>query len=211
MRFLPVHCVAIAGLLGAGSACADGDGLATSADRVPWPRFEGRIVSAAPAPAWRADLAPFEQTGLQVRRVGVLGDMYFGSSGSGSKTESSGFRATSGLIVGSRSALLGSLPVSSTGGLAAFDRRLFGTPGSSLGGLGDGGSENTTVPYLGVGYTSLSAKSGWSFRADLGVISLSPGGAAGLGRVVGGSQSLDEVVRDMRLAPIFQLGVSYSF
>jgi len=29
--------------------------------------------------------------------------------------------------------------------------------------------------------------------------------------VVGGSQSLDDVVRDMRLAPVVQLGVSYSF
>ena len=31
------------------------------------------------------------------------------------------------------------------------------------------------------------------------------------GEFVGGSQSLDDVVRDMRLAPLVQLGVSYSF
>jgi hypothetical protein len=31
------------------------------------------------------------------------------------------------------------------------------------------------------------------------------------GRVFNGSQSLDDVVRDMRLAPVVQLGVSYSF
>jgi hypothetical protein len=29
--------------------------------------------------------------------------------------------------------------------------------------------------------------------------------------VVGGTQSLDELLRDMRLAPMLQVGVSYSF
>jgi hypothetical protein len=68
-----------------------------------------------------------------------------------------------------------------------------------------------TVPYLGVGYSSLVAKSGWSFTADLGVVSRSPGNVVRLGRVFNGGQSLDEVVRDLRLAPHVQLGVSYSF
>ena len=66
-------------------------------------------------------------------------------------------------------------------------------------------------PYLGVGYSSMVAKSGWSFTADLGVVSRSPGNVVRLGRVFNGGQSLDEVVRDMRLAPHVQLGVSYSF
>ena len=71
--------------------------------------------------------------------------------------------------------------------------------------------DNTTVPYIGIGYSNLSTKSGWHFSADLGVVSQSPGNVVRFGRVFGGSQSLDDVVRDMRLAPVVQLGVSYSF
>jgi hypothetical protein len=70
---------------------------------------------------------------------------------------------------------------------------------------------NGTLPYIGVGYSSLAARSGWSFSADLGVVSQSPGNVVRFGRVFGGSQSLDDVIRDMRLAPVVQLGVSYSF
>jgi hypothetical protein len=61
-----------------------------------------------------------------------------------------------------------------------------------------------------VGYTSLYGKSGWGFSADFGLMALSPGSAVKLGRVLGG-QSLDDVLRDMRLSPLVQLGVSYSF
>jgi hypothetical protein len=39
----------------------------------------------------------------------------------------------------------------------------------------------------------------------------SPGGALGLGRVIGGSQGADELVRELRLAPLLQLGVNYAF
>ena len=63
----------------------------------------------------------------------------------------------------------------------------------------------------GIGYSNLSAKSGWHFSADLGVVSQSPGNVVRFGRVFSGAQSLDDVVRDMRLAPVVQLGVSYSF
>jgi hypothetical protein len=32
-----------------------------------------------------------------------------------------------------------------------------------------------------------------------------------LGRVVGGSQSLDDLVRELRLSPVLQFGASYAF
>jgi len=66
------------------------------------------------------------------------------------------------------------------------------------------------VPYFGFGYTGLPSKAGWGFSADLGVMALNPGSAVKLGRVFGG-QNLDDVLRDMRLSPLVQLGVSYSF
>ena len=48
-------------------------------------------------------------------------------------------------------------------------------------------------------------------KADVGVMALNPGSAVKLGRVVGGNQSLDDVLREMRLSPLVQVGVSYSF
>lgn len=74
----------------------------------------------------------------------------------------------------------------------------------------------TSVPYVGVGYTSVgdlrgSWASSWRFSADLGVMALSPASATRLNRVVGGQQTLDDALRDMRLAPLLQVGVSYTF
>ncbi|MEO8299745.1 MAG: hypothetical protein ABI574_18260 [Burkholderiales bacterium] len=74
----------------------------------------------------------------------------------------------------------------------------------------------TSVPYVGVGYTNAgdlrdSWASTWRFSADLGVMALSPSSAARLNRVVGGQQTLDDALRDMRLAPLLQVGVSYTF
>jgi hypothetical protein len=76
---------------------------------------------------------------------------------------------------------------------------------------GDSSVDAPTLPYVGIGYTGLSPRGGWSFNADVGVVSLSPGNAAKLGRFFGGGQSLDDAVRDMRWSPVLQLGVSYSF
>jgi hypothetical protein len=69
---------------------------------------------------------------------------------------------------------------------------------------------NTTLPYLGIGYTGLSSRGGFSFSADLGVVALTPGSDVRFGRAPAGP-NLDEAVRDLRLTPMVQLGVSYSF
>ena len=92
----------------------------------------------------------------------------------------------------------------------SVDRRSVG--GLQLPGLPDTSPDSSgAVPYLGVGYTGLSGKAGWGFSADLGVMALNPGSAANLGRVFGNVQNLDDVLRDMRLSPLVQVGVSYSF
>ena len=179
LRFLLGVCAATS-LASAAEARAEGDGLATSADRVPWARFDARIVAS---PSWRADLLPFERSGLRIGGVGLLGDVYFGGAATDRRASAAGFRATSGIVIGSR---------------APF-------------GLADASADISTVPYVGVGYSNAWPKSGWRFNADLGVVSRSPGNVTGIGRVVGGSQSLDDLVRDLRLAPVVQLGVSYSF
>ena len=197
-------------LLSCMAAWAAGEGLSTSADRVPWAQFQTRIGYGPGAPAWRANLAPAERIGLQVGGFNVLSDMYLFGAKEAPNAPVTGFRATSGLIIGSRSPWLnaGAMPASS--GLAN-DRRGFGSVPPSIASATDPGFDSTTVPYIGIGYTNLWAKSGWSVSADLGVVSQNPSNVARFGRVFGGSQSLDDVVRDMRLAPLVQLGVSYSF
>jgi hypothetical protein len=64
------------------------------------------------------------------------------------------------------------------------------------------------VPYLGVGYSSASLRRGWGFAADVGLMALSPGTVGG---AFSGQRSTEEVLRDLRLTPTLQLGVTYSF
>jgi len=210
MRNVLWICAALAAALPLADARAEGEGLSANPDSVPWARFQSRIGYAPCAPGWRADLAPTERTGLQVGSVGLLGDVYFGSTPTPQATSVGGFRATSGLLIGARSTAPGAIPTP-TSGLLATDRRLFGASASAFTYPADPSVDNTTVPYIGIGYSNLWPKSGWRFSADLGVVSQSPGNMVRFGRVFNGSQSLDDVVRDMRLAPVVQLGVSYSF
>ena len=210
MRNVLWICAAAAGALAMADARAEGDGLSANADRFAWTRFQSRIAFAPGAPGWRADFAPIERTGLQVGSLGLLGDVYLGGAKPAAGTPAAGFRATSGILIGARSPLLTTATSPASGGLFASNRRLFGaSPGALV--ASESSVDSSTVPYIGIGYSNLSAKSGWSFSADLGVVSQSPGNVVRFGRVFGGSQSLDDVVRDMRLAPVVQLGVSYSF
>ena len=180
--------------LWAGSAIAEG--LSTDADRVPWARFDARVLPLG-APQWKSELAPYERSGLKLGRLGIVGDMYFGSGVASS--EHGGFRATGGLVAGTRQ----------FSSATSLDRRAISPPGVAS--TSDPAIDSSTVPYLGVGYSNAWPKSGWRLSADLGLVSYSPGSATGVGRVLGGSQSLDDLVRDLRLAPVLQLGVSYSF
>lgn len=190
------------------AALAGGEGLSTDADRVPWARFQGRISYAAAAPVAATPLAPSDGTGLQVQGMSLMGDVYFG----GSRTSAGGFRATSGLIYGSRISLAGMSAMVPASGLVNVDRRVFGaTPTGPSYATDPANDSSGTLPYIGVGYSSLAARSGWSFSADLGLVSLAPSNAVRFGRVFGGSQNLDDVVRDMKLTPVIQLGASYSF
>ena len=210
MRNLLWICAAVSSALATVGAHAEGEGLSANADRFAWSSFQSRIAFAPGAPGWRADFVPIERSGLQVGGLGLLGDLYLDGSKPAAGTPSTGFRATSGVLIGARSPLLGTATSSSAGGLFASNRRLFGaSPGVLT--ASDASVDSSTVPYIGIGYSNLAVKSGWSFSADLGVVSQSPGNVVRFGRVFTGTQGLDDVVRDMHLAPVVQLGVSYSF
>ncbi len=193
--------MALAAMLAATAARGDG-GIAADPSTGPWGRFQGRIAYVA-APAWRSDLAAPARSGLKISGASIMGDVYLAPT-------PGGLRATSGLFVGSRGGLWGSPSTTSAGARFGVGGRAFSAAAAApaVDSVSDGGA---TVPYLGVGWSRLPSHGGWSFSADLGLVSLAPGNAARLGRVFGGGQGLDDVVRDMRLAPVVQLGVSYSF
>lgn len=185
-----------------------GNGLIASPDSL-WPRWQARLSLGTHRPLLPVDTMNTGNTGLQISGFSLLGDYYFSRSlratGSGG-----GFRATSGLFLGSRSTSLLSTP----GGSGIGQR--FSVGQRHLGGIHlpsttDGGADSGAVPYVGVGYTGLLGKGSWGFSADFGLMALNPGSAVKLGRVFSGNQSLDDAVRDMRLSPLLQLGVSYSF
>jgi hypothetical protein len=188
----------------------EGEGLVPRARSNDWPRWQGRLSLGTTAPSLRPDASNPDGGGLSVTGLSLISDYYFTRSLAGAG-DSGGFRATSGLLVGARSAsFLSPFPSSgyATGRAFSVDRRNVG--GFSLLPSIDA-SDPGAVPYVGVGYTGLSSKGGWGFSADIGVMALSPGSAVKFGRVFSGNQSLDDLLREMRLSPLVQVGVSYSF
>ncbi|MFO1265913.1 MAG: hypothetical protein U1F67_03415 [Rubrivivax sp.] len=126
----------------------------------------------------------------------LLGDFVFATPSFGN------FRATSGVMLGNAAGA----PVLS----AAPSARLAVTV------LDNGANYGTsdglaTLPYLGLGYSSPALWRGLSLNADLGLVAGRPSGLAGVGRAIFGNQPMDSAVRDLRLAPVLQLGVRYSF
>jgi hypothetical protein len=176
----------------------DGESLSLNPDQLPWARWQGRLSLGTASPAWR----PGAESN-KVSSASLMGDYYFGRSlvGPGS---TGGFRATSGLIFGPRSSLNTGQPGLTAGNAFSIGSRLFGQTAMPY--TSDTPGDNATLPYLGLGYTNSAARSGWSFSADLGLVAQTPGGI----KVIR-SQSLDDAVREMRLAPLVQLGVSYAF
>lgn len=132
--------------------------------------------------------------GLNLQRA-ALGNIYF--------SRFAGLRATGGVLGLSRSTA-GRVLV--TGGVTlpfTVDR-----PGSVTGVEGPA----QALPYLGLGYSSrwltgpTSATSTWGVSADLGLMAASPRSAVRLGQ-----QGLDDTLRELRLAPMVQFGVSYTY
>ena len=78
---------------------------------------------------------------------------------------------------------------------------------------GVGGPDGTeALPYVGLGYSRAAGAAGWGLTADVGLVALGAANAWRAGRaVLGGPQNLDDAVRSLRLSPVLQLGVRYSF
>ena len=197
-------CIACA--LGAVTPCR-ADTVGTTGASAPlaplnWGRLQGRMAFASPTTPLRTDLQASEAA-FRVRSLSLMGDYYLRPSLS--QLTLGGFRATSGILFGQRSALWG---ISSNNiGEFGLDRRNAG--------YDSGNHDHATTPYVGLGYSGTGGtygKSGsWGFTADLGLMSLSPGNIGRFGRGANGSQNLDDMVRDLRLSPVLQVGFTFAF
>lgn len=177
---------------------AQSGGLSADQAAAAWPRWQGRLSVGLE----RADGLNSGDAATP-RSASLLGDYYITDAlhpGIG------GLRATSGLIVSQRSRA--AQPLSSTLAGRGFnaERRvgMASTPGWA-------DSDSSTVPYMGLGYTGMVARSGFSFSADLGVMALNTGTKVRFGKGSASSQTSDELARELRLSPILSLGVSYAF
>ena len=67
------------------------------------------------------------------------------------------------------------------------------------------------LPYLGLGYSHLWFNSQLSLNADFGLASQNASALGHARGLLNGSQSLDDVTRELRWAPVMAVNVSYSF
>lgn len=184
----------------AGAAAAQDRGLIVDPERLSWPALQAR-VQLSTEPLSRT-VGAFDGAALRPRSAAVFGDYYvsrpfFGNAG--------GVRLTSGVVTGPRGAVFGPGQATAPGpfGFSAASRGV----GSSF--TDANGEANQTLPYLGIGYSGSSLRGGWGFSADLGLTAQSIGNQRLVRALT--SQTLDDTLRELRLTPVLQVGVSYRF
>lgn len=175
------------------------DGLIAPPADTLWPQWKARISMQTTALQPVSLSGQLDGAGPQRSWQGgaVLGDYYFATPSFGS------FRASGGLMFGA------------TGGAPL----LSATAGSRLGldlqaaanNLASGGETPGTVPYLGLGFTSAALGSALSLSADLGWVAAQPSAAIDVGRALFGNQGRDSAWRELRLSPVLQVALRYSF
>lgn len=171
-------------------------------------RLNASVLNLSPADPWR--LPALHQGSMQPAGAALLGDYYFSSADTVVGQPRTGFRASSGLIVHQSNVAVGDVAFSgrsaATFGLA--------TPVHGTAFIGTATAADysfSAVPYLGLGYSGVVEKTGWGYWADVGVVAQRPGGALRFGRDNSGAQGIDDVMRELRLSPMLQLGVNYAF
>ena len=187
-------------LVAAAPAWAQGKGLTLDDTALFGPRLQTRIgLNTAAALTDGGNTSWQQQAGV------VLGDYYFSRARLGQGQINSGFRATSGVLLGQRSLALGTPAFSSGPGLGLTTLR---QPRVAMPGLEVAAEPWSAVPYVGIGWSGASLRGGWGVSADFGFAGHSYGSG---GLRITGSQSLDDLLRELRITPMVQVGVSYAF
>ncbi|HLO95313.1 MAG TPA: hypothetical protein VK195_13445 [Burkholderiaceae bacterium] len=175
------------------------------------PALTHASTAEAPGLRWQARVQLSQLDGLDGSSgrsshslsAALLGDYYLTRSGLGEGVRG-GLRATGGLMVGplsitqSGSGLTLSPQAMSLGQSLAIGLRAIGS-------TSDRNDLGSTLTYIGIGYSGISTRGGWGFSADLGLINRN---SLRLGSSLG---SVDEALRDNRLMPVLQFGLSYSY
>jgi hypothetical protein len=174
-----------------------------------WSRWEGRVGAVIERP-----ISPLQSTGAsglssqttaQLRSLHFLSDYYF----------KGGIRATAGLVHGDVDQAWWS-STQDGGGLNLSVQTIDTlSPLSAASSRPATDTAPQTLPYLGAGYTSRLKLKGqpspWRFNADLGVIKINSNNINRLTQIVQGDKSMLELLRDVRLKPVFKVSVGYSF
>jgi hypothetical protein len=144
------------------------------------------------------------QPGSSPLRARLLGDYYLTGPGFGDAQVSGGLRFTSGLSIGPTEGTT-ALPPARLGDGLRWGPLEPGTlptdrPGAQV-----------ALPYIGLGYTTLSAREGWGLSADIGLGGQRPGERVRFGAGNPTTAQFEDVLNALRLAPVIQFGVSYAF
>jgi hypothetical protein len=186
---------ALAGLLAVGSVAAQaGEGLHWSDPATLWPNWQARLTLTLTDPAF----GNVNGGTRSLRQAALLGDRYLLTHGTDADARwRGGFRATSGLVAGG-------LGLAGNVSLAPWSTQLQSLAEPQ-------GTEPKVLPYVGLGYSGLAPKFGFSVSADLGLVARQFSGASGLGRALVGQQGLESALRQLDLSPMVRLGLNYSF
>jgi hypothetical protein len=213
-------------LVGMPRPAAAASGLAAPGADALWPQWQARVALQLSTPQNHGQASPGMQLGSRslatkpwdsaqatrsLQGGALLGDYYFARPFFGN------FRASGGVVVGGLAGLPAgvftpnspaatSVGVSLLGGAAggASSGLTSNSNGNSSSGTGAGTDSPQAAPYLGLGFTGAAWHNRVSFSADLGLVSDRP-------RALFGNQGMDNALRDMRLSPVMQLGLRYSF
>lgn len=179
-------------------------GLLPPTDSELWPSLRARIAiqTAVVSPVLMAGLS---SEGQGLRGGAVLGDYVFAEPSFGS------FRATSGVILGQPGEAPRFGMPTSAGLMAGYSRLGLSVDTSAQPTLNSQSNAWQAAPYVGLGYSSPLGGSGFSLSADLGLMAevFTPGTPTL--RAPLGVQGSDIQRRELRLSPVLQFGMRYTF
>lgn len=174
-----------------------GDGLKIAPESSEnWSPWQARLAMSAP----HLPLLGQWSSSSSIGNAMLAGDRYIGW---GQVGDGGGLRATGALLLGPNALALAS-PAGAT------RSEMLWRSSSTTQTLVEPDS-GAAVPYLGVGYSAWWSRAGVGLSADLGLAAQKPAQAVRFGRVMSGTESLDDMLHAMQLAPMLQVNLSYAF